>query len=122
MPISRTLRKMFNFQVTILKRTSAHTGGSPKPGYQTTSNGKTYQAKLEESEVFVRTDSGHEAVGGWKVFLYSTTAWSASSNYIRVIDRIVMPAGFVPNTPQIISSRPVTDENGIHHWVLKCRR
>jgi hypothetical protein len=122
MPISVDLEPLFYHTVTVCKRTSKHSSGYPTPGYQSTSNGRTFKAHIEDAEHFIRTEHGHETVGGWKVFLYSTTAFSQSTNFVKVVDKIVLPAGFEPRTPQIISASVVSDEWGPHHQVIKCRR
>jgi len=122
MPVDVDLQPLFDQTVTVCKRTSTHTAGYPRPGYQSTSAGKSYKAHIEDAEVFVRTETGHEVVGGWKIFVYSTTAWSQTTNFIKARDKIVLPSGFEPNTPQIISASIVSDDFGPHHMVIKCRR
>lgn len=121
MAISPVLRSLFDQNVTIRRQTSKHTDGYPKPGYQSTSASKTYPAKIELGEIFIRTEHGHETVGGYKVFLFSSSLWT-SSNVPRVVDKIVLPDTHQPTEPTIISIAPVSDENGINHLLLRLRR
>lgn len=118
MPIDVDLQPLFNATVTICKRTSTHSNGYTKPGYQSTSAGTSYDAHIEQSEMLFRTDQGHITRSVRKIFLYSTTAWSQSSNIPRVTDKIILPDSFSPKEPPIFSVSPVSDENGIHHVLV----
>ena len=116
MAIDPVLYELFDTSVSIQKRTSTHTDGYPKPGY---GSAVSYAAKIERSEDFVRTEQGHEIVSRRKVYLYSSTGWTAS-NMPRVYDRLTLPETHAPTQPQIMLVQPVSDEYGINHVVIWC--
>lgn len=118
MPIDVALQPLFNTTITICKPSSKHTSGYGKIGWQATSAGKSYSAHIERSEEFIRTDEGHVVVSRRKIFVYSTTAWSNSSNIPTSNDKIILPATHPPREPVIKMISPVSDENGIHHLVI----
>jgi hypothetical protein len=115
MGINVELQPLFDTTIIICKKTSGHSSGYAKIGWQATSAGTTYNAHIERFEELVRTEKGHEVVSRRKIFLYSTTAWSSTNNIPTVNDKIILPATHPPREPQIMMSAPVSDENGINH-------
>jgi len=117
MAIDVDLEPLFDATVTIAKRSCTHTDGYPKPGYGTA---KSYYAHIERSADLRRMEGGREIVSKRKVFLYSSTGWTAAT-IPTPADRMTLPNTHGPDvTPQIMLSQIVSDEFGIHHIVLWC--
>lgn len=123
MAINPGLRLLFDTSVTICKRTCNSSGGYTKPSWQTTSAGTSYPAHIERSADTVRTETGQEFVARRKVFLYSSTGWSSTSNTAMPGngDKLILPKSHGDvREPQIMLSQVVSDEKGINHIVLWC--
>ena len=59
----------------------------------------------------IKTTSNQEIVFKYKIFLQTTTTPGQ-------LDQVTLPSAFNSETPEIVTMRPVSDENGIHHVVL----
>lgn len=94
--------------VTIYPWTGQTVTGAPD--YSPT--GTTYDAYIEmENHLAVDAKGQQVLARGW-VFL-------GSNAVVGIKDKIVLPDGFVPSSPPIISVNLVSDEAGNHHTELE---
>lgn len=67
-----------------------------------------YSARVDAQNRQVVDDRGEERLSKGRVYIMGNPA-------IKPEDRIQLPAGFIPQNPQIVGVNRFTDEEGPHH-------
>ena len=73
---------------------------------------QTFKAYIEMKNHIVVDHAGREVMARGRIFVGTTTV-------IGVKDKLVLPAGYLPQTPPIISVNLADDEDGTHHVTLE---
>lgn len=71
----------------------------------------TYRGRVEIKNMMVRDDFGKERVASGRIFLNTTSIPTTK-------DRVTLPSGYDPATPEILAVMPQENETGIDHIVL----
>jgi hypothetical protein len=98
---------MMPHEVTVQKA-----GASTGTGHRTYGTAKTYRARIEHDVRTVRNAQGEEVVSNTVVYLNTT-------DEIQPDDLLTLPSGFIPRKPPIITIGRVSDEDGLHHTVVR---
>lgn len=100
------LLSMFSQTITVAPYVSQNSYGEPTYG-----TAVSYTARVQGKMQMVRDSMGQERVS-------TATCYVATTAVIGPKDRLVLPSGFSPASPPILSVQRQADELGDHHIVI----
>lgn len=106
--MERDWARMFTDVVTVAPVTGHDNSGKRQFG-----TAVTYSAWINRRQRIVRNRQGQEVVSNMTVRLLT-------KDVITPEARLTLPAGYVPQQPELISTAMPRDERGVHHVVVYC--